>query len=100
MEGKEGNSLPLFPSIHPAYTVRVVKQAARLLLTGGHMLTRVTLCLTEPELDALRTVAEREMRGLREQARFLVCTELQRLGLLESDAASSAGHTPTKEARP
>ena len=29
------------------------------------MLTRVTRCLTEPELNALRTLAEREMRGLR-----------------------------------
>ena len=50
------------------------------------MLTRVTLCLSELELNALRALAEREMRGLREQARFLVCAELLRLGLLASEA--------------
>ncbi len=43
---------------------------------------RITNTLTQPQKDALRTLAEREFRELPAQAALLIRTELERLGLL------------------
>ena len=46
------------------------------------MFSRITIALTEDERVALQTVAQREMRGLREQIRYMLRKELSEAGLL------------------
>lgn len=46
------------------------------------MLTRITIPLSDDELTALQRLGKIEYRGAKEQARFILRTELIRLGLL------------------
>ena len=48
------------------------------------MLTRITVTLTTQERDALRALAEKELRDTRAQAALIIREELQRRGLLEA----------------
>jgi hypothetical protein len=50
-------------------------------------MTRLMIYLSEDERVALQLMAEREVRGLRDQARLLVRQELERSGLLQPQAA-------------
>ncbi len=46
------------------------------------MLTKLTLTLTNEERSALQTIAQREMRGLKEQVRYMLCEEVRKQNLL------------------
>jgi len=50
------------------------------------MLERITLNLSSNEKQALQIIAEMEMRGLRDQARYIIRDELERRGLLVENA--------------
>jgi hypothetical protein len=45
-------------------------------------MTRITICLTDTERKALRTLAEKEFREPRAQAALIIHHELERCGLL------------------
>lgn len=47
------------------------------------MLTKLTIVLSDEERIALQKLGEQEMRGMKDQARYLVRNELQRRGFLE-----------------
>lgn len=47
--------------------------------------TRIYLVLESEERRALGKLAQAEMRDVRDQARFIVCQELKRRGLIEPD---------------
>ncbi len=51
------------------------------------MLKKITVILSDQEKVALQAAAEREMRGVRDQARFVIRQELERRGLLKPDQA-------------
>jgi hypothetical protein len=46
------------------------------------MLTKLTLTLTSEERKALQIIAQREMRGLKEQIRYMLCEEARKRDLL------------------
>jgi hypothetical protein len=46
------------------------------------MLTKLTLTLTSEERSALQVIAQREMRGLKEQIRYMLCEEVRKRDLL------------------
>ena len=46
------------------------------------IMTRLLIYLSDEEKTALQAIANREMRGLREQTRLIVRQELERRGLL------------------
>lgn len=46
------------------------------------MIVRLQIILTEPEVSAIRALAEVELRPMRDQIRFLLRQDLQRRGLL------------------
>ncbi|MEK6753465.1 MAG: hypothetical protein AABZ00_14505 [Chloroflexota bacterium] len=50
-------------------------------------MTRLLIYLSEEEKTALQAMAEREMRGLREQTRLILRQELERCGLLQAGPA-------------
>ena len=56
------------------------------------MLGRLRVTLDDAEYSALLKLADRELRGVPDQARHIVRRELERLGYLEA--------TTTKEAAP
>lgn len=60
------------------------------------MLTRLVISISLEESRALAQVAFQELRPVREQARFLLRSELARRGLLPSDPP----HEPLKPAVP
>jgi hypothetical protein len=49
------------------------------------MFTRFSIHFSEEEMEALRTIADAEMRGIREQVRFLVTQELIRRKFLKEN---------------
>lgn len=51
---------------------------------------RMVIFMDEAEQKALGKVAERELRGMREQARFILHAELVRLGLLPPEEPKPA----------
>lgn len=52
------------------------------------MIARIQIYLAEDERAALQDIAAHEMRGLREQARFIIRSELERRGLLTEKPAA------------
>jgi len=44
------------------------------------VLTRITIALSDDEREALCSIAQSEMRGLREQARYLLVQEIRKRG--------------------
>jgi hypothetical protein len=55
------------------------------------MLERITINLSKNEKQALEIIATAEMRNLREQARFILCQELEKRGLLQVEVSAPAG---------
>ena len=53
------------------------------------METRITVTLTPKERFALSTLAERELRSMRDQLRIILRNELIKLGLLNLDEENS-----------
>ncbi len=53
-------------------------------------MARVTIVLREDESKALVKLASTELRDPRDQARFLLRSELERRGLLQPESASKA----------
>jgi len=56
------------------------------------MLTRLVIVLDSQERDALQAMAERDMRGLKDQARYVLRETLDRCGLL-----GHVSNEPTQE---
>ena len=54
------------------------------------MLTRLTILLSDDERFALQKLGEQEMRGMKDQVRILLRTELERRGFLENASVCSA----------
>jgi hypothetical protein len=52
---------------------------------------RFTIFVSEDELEALKVVAEKELRDYRIQARLLLKSELENRGLLERDKGKKIG---------
>lgn len=55
-------------------------------------MTRITIVLNDEERDALRLLSEKEMRGFRDQARFII-----RDGLIRNGALSATIYKPLTE---
>jgi hypothetical protein len=49
------------------------------------MLTRLTIVLSDEERIALQKLCEQEMRGMKDQARYLLRAELEHQGLLDAE---------------
>ncbi len=56
---------------------------------------RLTITFSEAEIDRLQALAEREMRGLKEQVRFLV---VKALATLETEGATAPALAGGEEA--
>lgn len=50
------------------------------------MVTRITISISDDELEALQRLGDVQYRGVKEQARFILRSELVRLGLLVEKA--------------
>lgn len=57
------------------------------------MLQRLTINLSKPEQEALEKFAAIEIRDMRDQARFILRQELERLGFLKTDIEDRVGST-------
>jgi hypothetical protein len=53
-----------------------------ILLNEVDEMSRIVILLTQPEKDALKELAESELRTAQSQALFIIIRELERLGLL------------------
>ncbi len=58
------------------------------------MLGRLRVTLDDAEYSALLKLADREMRGVPDQARHIVRRELERLGYLEANPTQEAATCP------
>ena len=63
-------------------------------------MTRLLIYLSDEEKSALQTVAQDEMRGLREQTRLIVRRELERRGLLQPTPVQPAENPQQCEGGP
>ena len=61
------------------------------------MMTRIQVYLSDEERKALQEIAENEMRGLREQIRFVLHQDLARRGLLAAQDAQKSQSGPAPE---
>ena len=53
--------------------------------------SRMMIVLSDQERNALREISQQELRGMREQARYLLRSELRRRGLLSDRQPRLAG---------
>jgi hypothetical protein len=60
------------------------------------MNARMTIKFNYQEITALEKCAAEDMRDLREQARYIICKELERRGLLPEKQDQSTQATPVK----
>lgn len=60
------------------------------------MLTKLTIFLSDKEREALQVISDLEMRGLREQARFIIHQDLVHRGLMT--VQERIGAQPQQEA--
>ncbi len=58
------------------------------------MLTRLVIVLDNQERAALQVMAEREMRGLKDQARYLLREAASQRGLLPTKTTLEVTHDP------
>jgi hypothetical protein len=65
----------------------------------GLVLSRISFVISEEERQALEALAEREVRGLKEQARVLVRDGLSKAGVLPSPELSQP-EQPAEEREP
>lgn len=56
------------------------------------MESRMTIVLSDQEREALRAISQRELRPMRDQARFLLRSELERRGLLQEREGTDREH--------
>ena len=61
------------------------------------MYSRMMLTLDDEEREALSSLAQVEVRGMKEQARFIIRTELQKRGFLNMDSKSPTTTVQSKE---
>ena len=64
------------------------------------MLRRLTVVMTEQERQALQVLADRNLRPAREQLRFLVREEAQRMGVPVGEAADAHSIEDLRHASP
>ncbi len=55
------------------------------------MLTRITLDLEHEEREAMQVLARQELRGLKEQIRYVIRQEVQQRGLLQMNQHPKEG---------
>lgn len=56
------------------------------------MESHMTIVLSDREREALRAISQRELRPMRDQARYLLRAELERRGLLQEAAGPDQEH--------
>jgi hypothetical protein len=55
-------------------------------------MARITICLTDLEKTALRTLAEKEFREPRAQAALIIRQELERRGLISKEQTTDSNY--------